>query len=315
MVILKVPLLITLLAFTGFSQAQEPKKQGETIIGTKVSLKPPEGFTPSPQFPGYWLESLSSSIMVTEFPNPFAEASAGFSNSSELMKRGVSLLNAQEVKLNGQSGLLVKVKQNAFGTEYLKWLLIFGDEKESVMIAATFPKELDGDLSEKMKASILTATWDRKKDVSPTEGLNFRVDEKGELKLAKRIANLLAFSKRGIFPSKDVDDPVFIVGQSVSKMEIGNPEGFAKARILQTAEIKDVEIEQSNKVTIDHLNGYEIVAKGKDKASARPMVVYQVMLFDGQSYFLMQGLISDRNRQLNLELFKEMARTFHRKKS
>jgi hypothetical protein len=200
-----------------------------------------------------------------------------------------------------------------FGTEYLKWLLIFGDEKESVVIAATFPQQLDRDLSEKMKASILTATWDRKKDVSPTEDLNFRVDAKGELKLAKRVANLLVFSKGGIFPSKDVDDPIFIVGQSVSKMEMGNPEEFAKARILQTAEITDVEIEQSNKVTIDHLSGYEIVAKAKDKASARPMLVYQVMLFDAQTYFLMQGLISDTNHQLNLEVFKEMARTFHRK--
>src|SRR5687768_6123448 len=115
MIILKVFLLLGLFALTGFSQAQEPQKQGATVVGTKVSLKPPDGFTPSSQFPGYWLESLGSSIMITELPAPFAETSAGFSNPSELMKRGMSLLSKQEVKVNGYSGLLVQVKQNAFG--------------------------------------------------------------------------------------------------------------------------------------------------------------------------------------------------------
>lgn len=44
------------------------------------------------------------------------------------------------------------------------------------------------------------------------------------------------------------------------------------------------------------------------------MVVYQVMLFEQQTYFLIQGLISNRNRQPYLKVFKEMARTFKRKK-
>lgn len=313
MLILRVLLLLNLLAFTGFSHAQKPQAQGASIVGTKVSLKPPDGFTPSPQFPGYSHESLGSSIMVTELPAPFAEASAGFSNPSQLMKRGMTLLSKQEVKVNGRGGLLVQVKQNAFGTEYLKWLLLLGDEKETIMIVAMFPKELNDELSEKLKASVLTATWDRKKEISPTEGLNFTVNEKGDLKLAKRIANSLTFTKSGILPSKDVDDPLFIVAPSLSKMEIGNPEEFAKTRVLQTATIKDIEIEHLNKVTIDTLNGSEIVAKGEDKETGQPMVLYQVILFEEQGYFLMQGLISNRNRQPYVEVFREMARTFKRK--
>jgi len=313
--VLRIFLFIALVSTSGFSQAKEMPTQGPAVVGTRVSLKPPAGFIPSPQFPGYWLESLGSSIMVTELPVPFPIMSAGLANPSELMsKRGISLLNKQEVKVAGRSGLLVQAKQNAFGTEYLKWLLIFGDEKESVMITASFPKELGGELSKRMKASILTATWNREKNVSLTEGLNFTVDEKGELKIAKRIANLLMFTSSGIFPSKDVDAPVFIVGQSVSKVEIVNPEEFANARIRQTATITNFDIEQSNRVTIDNLNGYEIVAKGKDKASGQSMLVYQVLLFEEQSYYLMQGLVRDINRQPNLEIFKGMARTFKRKK-
>lgn len=131
---------------------------------------------------------------------------------------------------------------------------------------------------------------------------------------AKRVSNLLMFTKGGIFPSKDINDPLFIIGQSISKTAIPDNEKHAKARILQISEITDVEIEQSNKVAIDDLNGYEITAKGKDAKSGQPMLVYQVMLFEEQSYFLMQGLVGRKNRQPNLKIFKEMTRTFKRKK-
>jgi hypothetical protein len=269
---------------------------------------------PSPQFPGYWQESVGSSIIVTEFPAPFSEATAGFSNPSELSKRGMSLLNKQGVIVNEQKGELLKVKQSALGTEYLKWLLIFGDEKESVMIAATFPQELETELSEKMKASVLTAKWYKEKKVSPREGLNFTFDEKGEMRLAKRIANSLLFTKSGTFPSKAVDDPLFIIGQALSKIDVDDKEEFAKSRISQTATVTDIEIENLSRVVLDNLNGYEIIAKGRDVESGQPMVIYQTILFDDQGYYIMQGLVSEKQRQTYLPVFRDMAGSFKRQK-
>lgn len=306
-------ILIVLLVTTCFAQEKESSNQATRIAGTRVSLRLPSGFMPSPKLSGYWLESLGSSIIVTEFPGPFGEVSSGFSNPSELMKRRISILNKQEVKLSGQSGMLLQASQNVFGTEYLKWIVIFGDEKESVLIAATFPKERENELSEKMRASILTASWDREQKVSPTEGLEFTITEVGELKLANRIANSLASPKSGIFPSKDIDDPLFIIAPAISKIEVNDLEEFAKSRISQTGSVTHIVIEQSKKVNIDNLPGYEIVAKGKDIKSGQPMVIYQTMLFEDQSYYLMQGLISGKQRQPYLTVFKEMARSFKRK--
>jgi hypothetical protein len=182
-----------------------------------------------------------------------------------------------------------------------------------VIITATFPKEFENELSEKLKASILTATWDREKNISPTEGLNFTVSEKGDLKLAKRFINMLAFTKGGIFPEKAIDNPFFTVGQSVSKFEIDDTEAFARSRILQTASITGIEIERSSNVTIDNLNGYEIVATGKDKQSDQTVMIYQTILFESQSYYIMVGLISSRQREAYLAAFKEMAGSFKRR--
>jgi len=314
MKILGVSFFLTLLAFSGCSQAQEPPKQIVSFVsGTRIKLLPPANFTPATQFPGYQLESHNSSIMVTEIPAPFAETTAGFSNSSELSKRNMSVVDKQEVKVDGQNGLLLKVEQTAYGINILKWLLVLGDEKETAMITAAFPKMHDVELSEKMKASILTSTWDRKKDVPPAEGLNFTVEEKGELELSKRVSNSLMFTKNGIFPSKDVNDPLFIVAQSISKTAIPDNEEYARARVLQVSQVQDILIEQSTKIAIENLNGYEIVANGKDTKSGQPMLIYQVMLFAERNYFLMQGLVSNENRQADIATFQEMARTFKRK--
>lgn len=43
-------------------------------------------------------------------------------------------------------------------------------------------------------------------------------------------------------------------------------------------------------------------------------MIYQVMLFEEQGYYLMQGLVSNQNGQSSLVVFKEMAGTFSRRK-
>ena len=307
-------ILILLVVATGSAQARESQTQATIVAGTRVSLKPPSGFTASPQFSGYWLESHDSSLIVTEFPGSFREVSSGFSSPAELAARGLSLLSKQEIEISGLRGELLQVKQASSSTDYLKWIVVFGDDKESVMIAATFPKKHENELSQKMRMSILTATWNRGQKVSLTEGLNFTFTEIGELKLAKRIANSLLFTKGGIFPSKAIDDPLFLIAQSIGKIEANDLEQFAVSRISQTASVSHVEIEQSDKVTVDNLSGLEIVAKGKDIDSGQAMVIYQMILFENQRYYIMQGLISGAQRQNYLPAFKEMARLFKRKR-
>ncbi len=315
---MKALTIIVLLVFGGvhsLAQTGAQPKQEKVVAGTRVSMIPPSGFTPSERFPGYSQESTGSSIMIVEFPSSFAETSSGLSTPSALSRKGMVLLKKQDVVVAGKSGILAQVKQNFPEAEYLKWLLVFGDEKASVLITAAFPKELESQLSEAMKASILTASLNSQKNVPPTEGLNFSITEKGGLRLAKRMANLLLYTRDGVFPSKDLNDPIFVVGQSFGVVDIGDAEAFAKARLRQTAEVTDIEIEHSTKVAIDNLEGYEIVAKARDRQSEQPMVIYQVMLFEERGYFLTTGLVSSQNGQSWLMVFREMAASFSRRKS
>ena len=311
MKVLRIVCLFLLLAVPCVSQTRTVRRL--PVVGTRASLIPPAGFTPSERFPGFSQESTNTSIMVSEIPGPFIETSSGLSDAAGLAKRGMVLLGNQKVSVVGYTGILARVRQNMGGTDYLKWLFVIGDEQDTLFVVAVFPKALELKLSEKLKASILSVRWDKKKAIEPTEGLNFSIAPGGDLRIANRMANALAFTKNGVFPNKDIDDPFFIVAQSLAKTDIPDHEGFAKARVLKTAEVTDVEIESSKKITIDALNGYEIVATAKDKASNKPMVIYQIILFEDQGYFIMGGLVGERNRQPSLKVFEEMAKTFKRK--
>ena len=257
---------------------------------------------------------MDPQFLLLSFPAPLFELLPGFSNPAALLKRGMKLVSEEQVTINGQKSVLFQVRQTSRGIEYLKWILVLGNQKESVMVLAQFPKELESELSKKMRASLLTVRWESEKSISPFEGLNFSVPEKGELRIAKRMANMLLYTREGIFPSKDIDEPLFVVAQSLAKVEIGDAEEFAKARILKTAEVMDIAVERSSGVKIDNLTGYATIANAKDKASGQPMVIYQVVLFDSPNYFIIQGLVSNKNRKRDLPLFQEMAGTFKRKK-
>ena len=304
---------LVVLSLAGGSDVSASPAQETTIPGTRVSLIPPDDFILTSRFPGFWHETVGASIMVTEFPASLVESVAGFGDRSALGKRGLTLVHKQEVNVNNQKGLLLRIKQVVSGIDYLKWLLIFGNEKESVMVAASFPEELETELSERMKASILTAKWNKEIEVSLTEGLNFTVTAKGEMIPAKRIANALLYTWNGIFPSKVVDHPFFIVGQTLSKIDISDKKEFAKKRLLQTATITDIALEYSRPVTVDKLSGYELIAKGTDKESGQSMVIYQMILYEDEGYYLMQGIVSSRGRRIHFPIFREIARSFKRK--
>ncbi len=310
-------LLGGLLSAGGIAQPSLSAEQPAIVTGTKVRLTQPTDFAPAEKFPGYFQSSSSASIMVTEIPAPFSafssEISSGLSDPSKLGKHGMSLLSQEQVNLNGQKALLLKMQQRASGVDFLKWVLVFGDEAGSAMVTATFPKELEAKLSESLKQSLLTSQRDPNLAASTDEGLDYTLKEQGNLKLAQRISNGLLFTKEGEFPSKSLADPVFVVAPSISEQAIADPETFSKQRLLKTDSITKIEIETSEQVTIDNLKGYEIVAKAQDQKSQEPMLVYQVMLFDQKGYYIMQGLVGEATKADYLPAFRAIAQSFQRK--
>ncbi len=283
------------------------------VKGTKINLIKPEGFTESNNFPGFQQSTTGTTIVVTEFPGAYTDVASGFTPEN-LKPRGMSLISKEKVSVDSYQGFLIKFTQNANGQEYGKLGVIFGDDKESVFIVASFPIELEKDLSSLLKDSLIKAKWDRKKEVDPFADLSFSVDGSGPLKFAKRLQSTLLYSQDGKFPV-EVETPIFVVGKSVSDFPEGNTDykAFAENRLNQSVENRNIMVVSGEAVTIDNINGYEIIANGNDSATNSPVAIYQVLLFDDKNYFIMQGLVGAKSKDQFLVEFKKIARSFKKK--
>jgi hypothetical protein len=286
--------------------------QGTHVPGTSVTLEPPQGFTVASRFTGFERPDLQSSILVTEVVGPFSKLTAGL-NEKGLASRGMALITSSRQQVDGKEALLLNVKQSAAnGAEFLKWMLAVGDEKRTVMLVATFPKAAEAELSDAMRASVLSVHMTPPRAVDPFEGLSFRVTPTPTLKIAGRLNNLLLINESGTMRPQGPDAALFSVGTSVVPVPITDLPSFAKARVAQTKQLKDLRISQEKAITIDGLPGHEIVAEGTDINTGRVVTVYQVMLRDNDGYVLMQGFVASSRGAALVPEFRRVAESFKR---
>ncbi|OAD18682.1 conserved hypothetical protein, secreted [Candidatus Thiomargarita nelsonii] len=282
----------------------------QRVPGTKITLIPPDNFIRATQFPGYIRQETGSSIMVTEMPGPFSEVTKGFTKPS-LATVGVKLIDKKSIKLNDQDAILLHASQNLHGTEFLKWMLVFGDESETILIVAIFPKLFEDELSASLKASVLSAIWNKDIEVDFFEGVTFRVSEKGKLKISKKIGNSIVLSLNGDFPVRSKDDPLVIVGSSITEAwNITNKKAYARERLKVS--IKIIEILKEEDVLIDGLEGIKIIAKGQDMKTNHYRLVYHALLYTKDGYYIFQGFSDFKERNEYEAIFGDILESFKR---
>lgn len=144
--------------------------------------------------------------------------------------------------------------------------------------------------------------------------MGFKIAASSKLKLTRVINNILMYTKDGTIPTKSPEDPLFIVASSFSQVAISDQKEFATRRLSQTTSVKINSVTSTDGIAIDDLDGYEIVADAQDSSSGAPTTVYQVMLFDHNSYILIQGIVGTNLRDQYLSEFKSMARSFKKQR-
>jgi hypothetical protein len=297
-------IVILLLSYAPFAQ-------GVRVPGTSVALEPPAGFTPATRFTGFERADVQGSIMVTEIPGPFASVSAGM-NASGLASRGMTLLSSAKRQVDGRPALLLSVTQAANGIEFMKWMLVTGDAKRTVMVVATFPKQAEAELSEQMRAAVLSTHSTVAAPTDAFEGLAFRVTPSATLKIAGRMNNMLMLTESGTMGPHGPDAAVFFVGTSVSTVSIADLKAFAATRAQQTTQLKGIRISRQAETTIGASPAHEIVADGTDAATGRSVTLYQIVVPDEGGYVVMQGLVASSRAATMVPEFRRIANSYRR---
>ena len=294
---------------------EDGQKDYVSFPAVGIKIVRPAGFADAEDFHGFLQADTQSSVMALKLPGPFSEVSGGF-DAEELKKRGMILLKRDEIEIAGEKAVLLSLSQQAYGTEFSKWLVAFGNEEETTMVTATFPTSEEAALSAELRASVLSTKSDDSPPPAPGEDLNFTIEKSAKLGGMREIGKMLMFTKDDVLPAASPEDPLFGVAPSLSKIPIADHKQFAEQRLIQTAHTKISSITSSKSIITDELDGYELIAEAEDAGSGTPVVIYQVVLFeDDSSYILMQGLVGAELRDEYLPEFKAMASSFLRKGS
>jgi hypothetical protein len=286
------------------AQANAPVR----VSGTQVSLTPPEGFRPSTRFSGFENAETQASIMISELPGPFSEVNKMLV-PEQLAKQRMTLLSRSDEKINGSDAILAHVTQRYAGDEFLKWMLIVGDESKTRMIVATFSKENETALKDALRKSVLSATWTNDA-VDPFDGLNYKLQAAGTLKLAGRVSNLLMFTESGKQRTSGPEEGLFIFGSSIADRDLSNLKKFSEDRVSQTARMSNIKIKSSTPLTIGSLKAHEIVASAKDDATDKSMLLYQTLVADDKTYYIAQGMVTEDRGNTMLPHFNATAKSF-----
>ncbi|SKC86894.1 hypothetical protein [Ohtaekwangia koreensis] len=282
------------------------------ITGTKFFLIPPPGFISATSFQGFQQINSGASLLVMEMPGPFSESTKGF-NEQGLKTQGVILKKKEVININGSQGLFLTAEQFAYGTNYSKYILVFGDSKATYMVNGIFPKEyteLDKDIQE----SMFSVVYESKLSVDPLSAISFTVDtENTKLKFGKSVTGMILYTVDGKVPTESNDKTNFIVGLSLVNVQSIDKKLIAINRIkrMPYTHIK-LDENKISEIKIDGISGYELVGEGVSKPDGTKELVYEVMLFTDNGYYIMVGTTMD-DYEANLNLFKKVAKTFKRK--
>lgn len=303
---------LALLLAVGACASPPPEPEHHGIPGTRVSLVVPDGFAVAKRFPGLVGEDAVSSVMVTEIPGPVEKIRSGMTEKA-LAARGAQLLRSEEVTVDGRDGLLVHMGQEAAsGTDFRRWIVVFGTADATVMIAASTPRAFEERLGETLRGTLIGAKWNPAEILDPYAGLGFAVVEAGSLKISHRLPSMISFTRGGTRGELAPDEPLFLAGSSFAPVAVTDLEGFARHRLDEITEFGDPEVLSERSLTLGGLPAHELVVAARDQKTGRPMRVYQAVVVDGNRFFLMQGLVGAGNAEEFIPQFREIASSFRR---
>lgn len=281
------------------------------VTGTKCSMVPPKGFTTAVGFNGFQQPETGASILLMEFPAAYTQIISGFT-ADALKSQGMDVVQKQTIVHAGKDATMMLVNQRVNNTDYIKHVLLFGDSTFTVMVNGIYPAAAN-DMESEIKKAMYSVIYNASNAVSGEEIANFTVDISNTgFSFAAYLSGSLIYTPDGKMPTESVNKEMIIVGTSFQNINIENRKEYCIARLKSLPYGEKNEATEINPITINDLQGYEIVADGFDKQNNKQLI-YQVILFtDSDSYYIFLAT-TDGEFDKNLPLFKSVAKTFARR--
>ena len=171
-----------------------------------------------------------------------------------------------------------------------KWMLLLGDGSTSVLITATTPLELEAThqaaLVEALKSAVWTPTGPRADSVI----LPFEIDPPSPLQIVTTATNAVVLADPDHDAGPDGVAPLISVGESLSRVEIGDLPAFAQQRLLETPTVEEIEVDADAPRRLAGMPGHEIHARGRDTQTGHDVRIVQLLAVGNDRYYLIQAI-------------------------
>jgi len=299
-----------------FVQPAPLEGDGTAFQMVGIELVRPPGFERAKDFSGFIQKDSGAEIRALAPPLPYEAVKAAFGRKAAPPK-GMTIESRTTVEVDGRPSLLLRAKQKRPDGDAVDeaWVAVGGTEAESRVVTATWPPSKNEELSALLRRAVVS--WKLIPVSDPARQITFHVTPSGELKQDPSVLKyqMLLYVTNPGAPQRP-GEPAFVVSASRAKVAKNKYRSFAEESLES---VKDFQIDgytSHQPVTIDELEGYELVGDGTFGEDSLPVVAYHVVLLDSnERCYTMLGLVGEPKAKEYLPEFKKMARSFARDRS
>lgn len=251
---------------------------------SRVALDLDARFAPSDRFSGFTDAQSGASFVIVEMPPQAYNELKHIGDSPEaLATRG--LTDARRKDLAGRAGeyVYLTAKQSADGADIAKHILIFRQNRATVMITANIPqKALDDGVFAAGQVERILAGATVMDQVARQEAL-FRLRYLGPFKDSFGLAGTSkAYTPSGRTPAVGenlaIAEPILIVSPSLDNRPVPDPKSAAHHAFTSFGGLTGKTISSEKEITIGGLKGYQIVGEANEQTSGAKLAVHFVLL-------------------------------------
>lgn len=280
--------------------------------GTGFSIQLPDSFVAAERFAGFQDRSGAVSVMTSHMASEL-ERNLQALDSAKLKNIGAQLMSREVIKAPGGDRYLLSMRQQLKQQPYVKQMLLIGDSS-GTRIFSSFVPEKDTVMGHVMLTALRNLSYDATFVINPWDGLSFTLDLQGaDLSFVSTNAGGVIFSNDGRYPPRSAKHTALVTGLATKGFSPHSRREITENRLKSLKLADSLKVASSDSVTIDQLQGYELVAYGSNTKGEK-VLVYLLLLFETNERYYMVSAHTNHAYEEQLQLFRKMARTFLRKK-
>lgn len=293
--------VLFILIWPGAAAAGDPQFPS----GSHFGLVPPQGFSLAADFTGFLSPSIGASIVIEELPRTEFKRFQTLDMAAGFARIGFTVKSSRPEKIGNLNGFIFFGDQTLRKIRFKKCYLILGGSQATGMISLQVPEKHAGSLGAKPCAALTTVV--ERKDVGKVAGLPFDLTDMGGMRKLKGQTGggiLLTFGPKN--QVRNADQPMMIVAPSQGPVPPGEPADVSRKLLANFTGLGNGKILSENRVKIDGVAGYEIIASGTLGNTDIPITVVQWMRFSENRYIRMIGLTRAEQRDVAFAAFRKV---------